>query len=97
MGPLGADLRVAPCVDRHWYSGFDAFVPKYAFLPSFPPLRIYVCHFPSCSPVVVVVAHVFEQRLTRLAIDKIEIRTFIYLISYILSILSYLILSIYLA
>jgi hypothetical protein len=40
---------------------------------------------------------VFEQRLTRLAIDKIEIRTFIYLISYILSILSYLILSIYLA
>ena len=44
-----------------------------------------------------VVAHVFEQRLTRLAIDKIEIRTFIYLISYILSILSYLILSIYLA
>jgi len=35
------------------------------------PLASYglVAHFPSCSPVVVVVvvAHVFEQRLTRLA------------------------------
>jgi hypothetical protein len=32
------------------------------------PLASYglVAHFPSCSPVVVVVAHVFEQRLTRL-------------------------------
>ena len=36
------------------------------------PLASYglVAHFPSCSPVVVVVvvAHVFEQRLTRLAL-----------------------------
>ena len=32
------------------------------------PLASYglVTHFPSCSPVVAVVAHVFEQRLTRL-------------------------------
>jgi hypothetical protein len=41
------------------------------FLVRGAPLASYglVAHFPSCSPVVVVddVAHVFEQRLTRLA------------------------------
>ena len=39
------------------------------------PLANYglVAHFPSCSPVVVVVAPVFEQRLTRLAYVLVSI------------------------
>ena len=49
-------------VPSFWYE-------RGAPLPCYLSIYGLVAHFPSCSPVVVVVvvAHVFEQRLTRLA------------------------------
>ena len=60
-------MEPAPEQRARWREGRGRVGASWYEVPH--PLASYglVTHFPSCSPVVVVVAHVFEQRLTRLA------------------------------